>query len=541
MVRCVACNSLIGRDVDGSTRRTDEEMRPSSTSVLSSLKRDIVVDHGVVYCSDDCAPRELRENPPEKNPLEALVEFFHQSNTEESLEYYTEIRGWSEETVNERMLGWAPADATVAYEHLREEGYSTAEILSTGAFSHDGSPPYECYWRGRYIIPYFDKSGEVVYAVSRSTGSKGGGAVGYDGHPADIMSGKYAKLSKKNAFSVYEEPIFGLQSLSEFDEDYIVITEGAPDAISAIEEEMPVLSPVTVQFSSQQYDSVVDLIEDEDPEWVYIVPDNEPVQESQEEREKDVSVGLEGGLKMAAELDVRELDNDISIVVPPRPEGVEKVDLDDFLQDHSKEKFEQLADTAPKPENIEEYEEYRETVKEKYEYRQEQQEKEYSGDGATGENRSAMFDLGILDVLPNEFSQRGDRGPNPIQHVGDSRNYFSVDEYQGSLIAHDFKRNVTYNPLTYILCEIGERAVDDPNGPMSNREIWLCWKWCKENGILGPDDPVPSSAITHIAESDLGYDASGDEDGYVPYDIYVNVINHIESKYDINPGRSTPN
>lgn len=542
MVSCAACTKEIYSEYDGERLEHLEGSSDSSISAIHSDQNSVIVDSGIAFCSDECAPRGLRENPPDKDPLQELIEFFHSCNTDESREYYHN-RGWSDETIDELLLGWAPPDESKAYRHMKEKGYSVAEILSTGAFTQREEPPYECVWRGRYVLPYFDENGAVKYAISRSTGTKGGGAAGYDGHPADVMSGKYTKLSKNKAFSIYEEPIYGIHSLAESDEDRVLIAEGIPDAITAIQDDYATLSPVTTQFSHEQYDEVKEIISDEEFSTVYIVPDNEEVQESQEDQDLDISVGLQGGLKTAAHLKERDLDADIRIVEIPRPDGETKVDLDDYLNENDRSEFEALLETADEPEDHEEaFEDIRKTVEEQIEYRE--QQRDHDGPSGGSGDYSAIYDLSILDVLPSDFSRKGDRGSNPIQHIGDSRNYFSVTEYKGSLIAHDFKRNVTYTPLTYVLCELGERDVDDPNGSMSNREIWLVWKWCKENGIIPEDDPLPSAAITHLAESesDIGYTFSSQEEkeeGFVPYDVYVNVLKTVENKYGLDSGRDS--
>lgn len=528
---CTLCNISLYTEIDGRSRKQQPSQSSQNRQFITE-EESYIIDKGVTYCSDDCAPRELRDDPPEKEPVVALVEFFHNQNTDASIQYYHN-RGWTDETIEDRLLGWAPPDETLAYTHLRRKGYSNAEILSTGAFSVSETPPYTCNWRGRYIIPYFDEEGNVVYAISRSTGSEGGGAVGYDGHPADIMNGKYAKLAQNKPFTVYSEPLYGKEKLDELDEDYLIITEGAPDVISALQENMPVLSPVTTSFTADQYDSLVEILENHSYDQIYIVPDNEPVQN---DRDRSISVGLEGGLKEAAEIKYRNEDIPLEIVLPPKEDEDEKVDLDNYLYNRTKEDFEQLAKSSGvDPESFDEYEEIYDSVVSKHESMKAAQQDMSDSDNSS---QSALYSLGILDVLPSQFSAKGDRGPNPIQHTGDSRNYFSVDVVNGALIAHDFKRDTTYTPLTYILCELNERDVNSPNGSLSNKEIWLAWKWAKENGIIPKNDPIPSRAIQHIAQTELGYKPD-DPNEMLPYKVYTEALEKIQETYQIETGRST--
>ena len=104
-------------------------------------------------------------------------------------------------------------------DHLMREGHDRDAILSTGLFTEDLRP----LWQGRYVLPYFDSDDNPVYAISRSTGSEGGGAVGYDGHPADGLSGKYAKPAHTKPYAHVEEPIFGLGCVE--DGQPVLITE----------------------------------------------------------------------------------------------------------------------------------------------------------------------------------------------------------------------------------------------------------------------------------------------------------------------------
>lgn len=534
MISCDACNTIIYEEISGESLST-QPISESSIEVLSQEVHDseYICDSGFIYCRG-CEPTELRDSPPEKSPLDALITFFYEQNTEETLQLHKD-RGWSDEIVSELRLGWAPPDDPYsAYKYLEEHGYTTSEILSTGVFSNEGSPPYACLWRGRVVFPYYDENMNPIYAIAR--------AISEEGHEKDILAGKYAKLPKNKPHSTYTDSIYGEHSLSKtapIDENAVIITEGMPDAISAIDIGFPTLSPVTSEFSYDQYDEVVETLADRDFDTIYLVPDNEEVQQSQEERSTDLSVGLEGGLKTTAHIQERDIDTPIKIVQLPRPEHIEKVDLDDYLSEHSQDEFHSLLEDSVNPTEIDEYEEIRNTIKEQIEYREQQRESSNNPKSGSGEY-SAIYDLKITDVLPSQFSKKGDRGEHPIQHIGNSRNYFSVTSYKGGLIAHDFKRNVTYSPLTYVLCEIGERDLADPNGPLSNRETWLVWKWCKEQNIIGTEDPVPSKAISYIAEKHVDRYTKADaaqDGGMLPYDVYRDALIAIKEEYGLSPGR----
>lgn len=519
--KCTACNS----SVHSLNADSDIGIRTALQS-----EDDVFYDGVAMYCSKECAPASLTDETYDKKPLQALVEFFHKENTEESLEYWTENRGWEQETVDELLLGWAPPDNHKAYQHLRSKGYSNADILGTGAF-YPGEPPYTCIWTGRYVFPYYGADGTAAYMISRrvpvETEFKD---VDATGHPDDPQGDrKYSKLTKTKPYAIHDEPIYGIESLSTGCE--VVIAEGIADAISAIEKGYHVLSPVTNSFKNKHYSEVAELLIQNEVETVYIVPDSEEVQESQKESGLDVSVGLYGGLKNAIELQDRVEDTDIAIEIVelPRDSGVSKVDLDEYLQSHNKSEFDQLIGESQAPESFEEYDTIKERVEMMNQAAQESSDRNRNTTGDTSE----LFEITLLDVLPDDFNPNT-RNPNPIDHTGDSKDYFAVKIEGDNTVAYDFKRDVAYNALTYILCKINERPLEAPNGSLSDREIWLAWKWCKENDIfINEDDPIPSSALNHIAR-ELGYEV-GDE--MLPYDVYAKSVNYVQEEYGINPGR----
>ncbi len=525
-MNCAACDSPI-------VSFTSEDTPAGVTNVAAQA--DVGFYDGVVgYCSEECAPSELTSRTYDTPPLHELVKFFHDSNTDESLEYWTEERGWKKETVDELLLGWAPTDEYAAFNYLKDKGYSNADILSTGAF-YPGNTPYSCIWKGRFVFPYYDSEGFATYLISRRMETEMSDFKDVDssmlGHPSDDRGAqKYSKLTKTKPYAIHDEPIYGAESIT--DANHVLIAEGIADAITAIELDYPVLSPVTVSFKDKHYSEVSNLITEHGIEQVFIVPDAEEVQESQEESGVDVSVGLYGGLKTAVELEERVSDDvAIRVVELPRGEDVSKMDLDEYLQTQGTEAFDDLMVNARNPDEFDAYEEIKEKVQKMKKAAKERRERgSFDSDG----NHSELFDISILDVLPSGFDPDS-RNPNPLGHLGDSENYFAVTDVGGDFVGYDHKRKVSYNALTYILCEIDERSPDSPNGSLSDKEVWLAWKWCKENGIfMNEEDPIPSSALNHIAR-ELGYDVSSDE--MLPYSVYSEALGYVDEEYDLHPGR----
>jgi hypothetical protein len=240
-------------------------------------------------------------------------------------EYFHE-RGWTDATIDDARLGWAPPSRTGLLDHLMREGYGREAILGTGLFTEDLRP----LWQGRYILPYFDADGQPVYAISRSTGSEGGGAVGYDGHPADGLSGKYAKPAHTKPYARIEEPIYGLGSIE--DGQPVLVTEGIADAITAHQAGYACISPVTTRFKHDDRERLREVLDDHDVPRAYVVQDAERPSSDHDEDGRltltQAGEGLRGALDTAAYL--TEHDIDARLAELPRP-GLDKVDLDDYL------------------------------------------------------------------------------------------------------------------------------------------------------------------------------------------------------------------
>src|SRR5699024_3082310 len=121
-------------------------------------------------------------------------------------------------------------------------------------------------------------------------------------------------------------------------------------------------------------------------------------------------------------------------------------------------------------------------------------------------------------------------------HHGTTENYFLIIDERG--VAYDHKYPAAYNALTYLLCEAGERSPDDPNGRLSDEEMFVAWRHAKREGLIRDDDPIPRRALRHVAV-DHGHCESGDiEDGWkFPSDAYDDALDTVEDEYGVEPGR----
>lgn len=131
----------------------------------------------------------------EQSVLVDALEWFHQqlgrdlpneSDHDTPRDYYRDGRGWDADTIEEKLLGYAPAnyrDELVT--HLFHRGHGREAILATGLFSERDDGNLYATWSGRYVLPYFDADGRPVFAISRATDPV---------HPADWKGNKYDKL-----------------------------------------------------------------------------------------------------------------------------------------------------------------------------------------------------------------------------------------------------------------------------------------------------------------------------------------------------------
>jgi len=476
-------------------------------------------------------------------------------------------RGWDDETIDEMRLGWAPASRTGLLDHLMNQGHGREAIIGTGLFTDDLTP----LWKGRYVLPYFDGDGRPVYAIARCTGSKGGGAVGYDGHPEDGLAGKYAKLRHTDDRVPFDEPIWGHHTLEEGEP--VVVAEGIADAITAAEAGYAVLSPVAKEFKKEHYGPLLEAIERFDVPRVTVVPDSERAAFDAVDRDTDAdrirehvsipaaSPGMGGALRTADHLgdEIADVNTSVHVADLPLPatsEEFHKVDLDDYLHGWADDLGAVLASAKP----AEAYPEYeaatasRSTTEEAY-------DTDDSGAEHVGDAKSGLWDLDLDDL---ENIKDGERTKNPFAHTGDSEKYFVGNRQSGGdIIAKDYKGTgdgVTYNALTGLLVDAGKRSRDDPEGSLSDAEVFHAWKQAKKRRDLGDGDPVPYRGLLGIAvegdllerddlvvrDADTG-DVVDEPDGYdgetyqaFPPGAYAEALEHVRDEHGVDPGREVP-
>lgn len=487
-------------------------------------------------------PEQVTDEPIEPAPeqdllrdqahdaLEDAVEFFH-SRLDDPLpescdieattpREYLHNRGWDDETIDEYQLGYAPASDTALLEYLMRQDHDREAMLGTGLFYESLEP----HFYGRIVFPYC-KDDRPVYAISRSLE-----------HPSDPKDGqKYTKAVKTKEYSFVDEPIFGLDSIEPGRP--VVITEGIADAITAQTAGYPTVSPVTTRFKHDDREALVEALSEYEIPRVYIVQDAEaPSTDLTEESEgwdaltiEQYGEGLRGAVDTGAYLNDHGIEAYVAEL--PRP-GLDKVDVDDYLQEWGDGDLGPVLASA-KPATLHDAYDAKEFALEQAQHTTDRETVESS------DTSSAVYDLSILDVAGIDSSYRG---PNPLGHHGDSENYYIVYERGGDLLGFDHKYQASYNGLTHLLVEAGERSADSPNGRLDDGEHFAAWQEAKNQGLIPSDDAVPYRGLCHIVrEHELApaetIPSAGNSDGSLPADAYNEALEVIEDEYGLDPGR----
>ena len=457
-------------------------------------------------------------------------------------EYYRDARGWGEDTIEAKQLGYAPADTRdrlLAY--LHRQGFDRETIIATGLFQEWGDGNLSAAWSGRYVLPYLDEDGRAVFAITRALDPA---------HPADWAGryseaddpAKYHKIAVSRDEVAVEEPIYGLDTVREGEP--VIITEGIADAITAHQNGIPALSPVTTTFKKSDREDLLDVLQAYDVPRVYIVQDAEEPSTAIDENGRlalpQYGEGLRGAVSTGALL--AEAGVDARIAELPRS-GLSKVDLDDYLIEWGGDLGPVLAAAVRATDHPAHTEPSISSSRSDTEDRD-------TSTVSSSDGRSALFDLDIPDVTG---LSEGDRGKNPLGHHGESENYFVVDDE----LATDFKYGVSYNALTYILVEADERRADDPDGSLDDGDVFTAWKHAKEESYVSDDDPVPYRGLIGVAVEDGLVDADDlvrrdsdtgevveDREGHdgttyraLPSGAYNQLLDHISEEHDVDPGR----
>ncbi|TGC11576.1 phage/plasmid primase, P4 family [Methanolobus halotolerans] len=249
--------------------------------------------------------------------LRAAAGYYHDQLTDEHRAYIHRKWGISDKMIDQLLIGWAHEDC-----HLqRELGDLFPEdvMKRSGLFNVTNDDTLVDVFCGRIIFPYW-KKGKVVYFIGRDPI-----------WTKESRSPKYFKQMVHSEARPYVSKVidnsvfYGEDSIQKADS--VMITEGITDCIKAHQEGLACISPVTVRIKDEQKEYAYQLLKNKSE--VIICNDNE-----------DNQTGKRGAMATAEYLESKGVP--VRVVELPRPEGVDKIDLAEYLQTHSKEQLQQL-------------------------------------------------------------------------------------------------------------------------------------------------------------------------------------------------------
>jgi DNA primase catalytic core len=259
-----------------------------------------------------------------------VAEIYHNALDDELYFYIHAKWGITKETVKKLKIGFAPAiedRSSYLLKRLDKE-----RLIKSGLVLNFGNDKIIDFFNGRLVFPYW-KNGKVVYFIARAVDGKTPRTkyecyTDTDGNIKDYI--KYKKLltpEKHEYVSKFagNNYFYGEDSIKRADS--CIITEGVTDCIMAMQNEIPCISPVTVQFRDRDHDKLYGLVAD--MKKVFICNDNEKNE-----------AGQKGALKTAQFLQGKGID--VRLVNLPLPEGQDKIDLAEYLKDNDAEDFYKL-------------------------------------------------------------------------------------------------------------------------------------------------------------------------------------------------------
>jgi DNA primase len=315
----------------------------------------IALYNGKELTPEEVAQREaaLNEKILVENMLTEAAEWYHGQlkNYPQILDHLRNHYRFSQEIMDELKIGFAPpvpegSDSTLA-SHLNSNPAFQGKLYLSGLFVFKIlSGPYTYFFNGRIVFPYW-KAGKVVYMTARATdltppneyecyySTSGEMKVDEKDRPLYI---KYKKLlthdpnhSMRINISkfIQNETFMGEDTIRG--EKEIIITEGAPDWVSAVDKGFAVISPVTTRFREEDHEKLAELTSG--AESIYIINDNE-----------ESEAGRDGALKTAKYL--TQKGKNVFLVELPRPEDTDKIDLNEYFLKHTAEDLHQLMSSS---------------------------------------------------------------------------------------------------------------------------------------------------------------------------------------------------
>ncbi|MCD4841951.1 MAG: hypothetical protein K8R08_08130 [Methanosarcinales archaeon] len=250
--------------------------------------------------------------------LRAAAQWNHNQLTPEHRSHITDKWGISDDTIDKYLIGYAPGgkDATALQAALCE--VFPVELVRSSGLLVASNNGWVAQYQDRIVFPYL-MGGNVVYSIARSM----------EENTEDKYLKHLTNTTQKTVDPSIKNVIFGQDSLK--DADYCVITEGVTDCLMVLQAGIPCISPVTVRVQEDDHPRILELVKD--LKTVYICNDNEVS-----------GIGSEGAQDTADLLKSKGVD--VRMIQLPKPEGVDKIDLADFLRDNPVDAFKELMDAT---------------------------------------------------------------------------------------------------------------------------------------------------------------------------------------------------
>lgn len=250
--------------------------------------------------------------------LQAVAGYYHSMLTPNCRAYIHEKWGISDEMIDKLMIGWAPEGNTLLKE-MRDLFPEDVMRMSGLFYVRPNGKPEKDFFYNRIVFPYW-KGGKPVYFIGRDPSWKAG-----SGSPKYIKQLVHSEKNPHISKVINNSVFYGEDSIRKADS--VIITEGVTDCIKVLQEGLACISPVTIKIKEDQKEYAYQLIKNK--KEVIICNDSE-----------DNNSGKDGAIATAEYLESKGVH--VKLVELPRPDGVEKVDLAEFLQTHTKEDFEKL-------------------------------------------------------------------------------------------------------------------------------------------------------------------------------------------------------
>ena len=243
-------------------------------------------------------------------------------------DYLISDRGWTEETIKKQKIGFCPVtDSSITLKVFQGKLPEFSNyFFSPGIIKYeykDDKAVYKDHLRGRIIYPYL-KGDTVIYMKGRSTAYTPSPPEGeppkYLAPPKHLPQDKYDTNKPWNLWKIRISPYidhgaFMGEDVSNSGKE-IIVTEGAPDFITARQEGLNIVSPVTVRFEEKARPRLLSIVKGYD--CIFIINDNE-----------ESDAGRRGAFETGEFLMKHNLN--VLIVDLPIPSGHNKVDLNEYF------------------------------------------------------------------------------------------------------------------------------------------------------------------------------------------------------------------